>query len=590
MTAEIPGDANIPDEERNIANELLSSIDGLRTDPYFVQIMDDVTEAEADARHTTNPDKWWEMVHNLNDILEASGWLGEVVRYTGKLRVAPYQDNEEVEVAALTNTLPRGEDERGEYYELVDYPLALSVLTVDTTHRREVSSDNSFVYSFYSADELAEAQSEEDLDYMKTDDGRFIAYAGDISHIAFTTPSSMSTASMLEYHFPDVHKEMERVFGGQGQTGKSIWLALKNFELPTDNRHLDKEMLERIGNLIFESLQVDDQPYEFWLEGEMALYTDQGWDPSYAEPNEKMRAQIVGVRMGEVDNVYRAMLIVAKPRNKWNGGYEACMLPIDSIVKMRHTRTIREEMGATATYAFDSPESVMDALKEIDDAADRAAASKPSIDDMVAAREEDIFKDLTDTLGDVDDILYFDRERGVHVVSLEHDINKLVTDFKDHFRAIEEIAPEEPVTEFEIAAIAPMLNRTLERLNTLSVGDVIATRGTAVILDDNEETGWRDVIALGDDDVQFEGEFVSLAVGRFPVASLDHTEESGDELQTGDWGIGFELRNCYVVNEDGSREEVPFRSEIPVIAVSSATELTQFFKLEYNEEAHQEGN
>ncbi|QQS22271.1 hypothetical protein IPM09_01875 [Candidatus Saccharibacteria bacterium] len=562
-----------PDDANHAAEELLGKLELFRFDPLLQKLFDEIEIAQEslpgyDKREAKD------QVKRLNEMLRSTGWIGTPVEVTGKLRIAPWCDIDEAYSDHVGSQARKGRDELGEYFEVVGLNMVCALIEIDTETYDDAATGR-FVMTLTTPDAMVDAEDEVDdvdLEELLNSAGEYYFYRSDIVELSFREPSTEQTGVMLANHYPKILQRIHHDIPEGQPAGHHMLGALKRFELEYDVRYTN-EFLQHIVDYIYARICPDSGQYRFTLDGLIgtaAVETGLEWE--HMPERTKLSGVIVGFDMVWANDAYRMAFVVAEEAVAYDGGFELRLIPVDSVMKLECLRPSRKRFGELAVHAFTSPEEVMDYWRE-------AESNPRPLPEIVAQPEvpgsnDEIFAALTDGLvSEMHAIAYHDSVLGADLVSIQPDIDMIVTDFADHVRMSEEWDIDTPLSASDLAAISKLMDKTLSRLEALRVGDRVVAGGRVLILDESEP-GVSDVVVV-DEGTCIVGTSVNTVICDVPELAF-YDEESGTTPRS-TIGVGILLENCQIIDGD-EIHDAPFHSK-QVIVVLSPSQGTDFYQV-----------
>jgi hypothetical protein len=562
-----------PDDANHAAEELLGKLELFRFDPLLQSLFDEIEIAQQ-SLSTYDTREVRDQLRRLNDMLRSTGWVGTPVEVTGKLRIAPWCDIDEAYSDHVGSQARRGRDELGEYFEVAGLPMVCALIEIDTETYEDAATGR-IVMTLTTPDVMVDA--EDEIDDVNGQDlldsaGEYYFYRSDILELSFREPSIEQTGVMLANHYPEILQRIHHDIPESQPAGRHLLGALKQFELGYDARYAN-ELLQHIVDYIYARICPDSSQYRFTLDGligAVAVETGLVWE--YMPERTKLSGVIVGFDMLWTDDAYRMAFVVAEEAIAYDGGFELRLIPVDSVMKLECLRPSRKKFGERVVMAFDLPEEVMEYWREVEG---NPRPLPPVTDEPEVPKSDDeIFAALTDGLtSEMRAISHHDSVLGADLVSIQPDIDMIVTDFADHVRMSEEWDIDTPLDVNDLATISKLMDKTLSRLETLRVGDRVVAGGRVLILDESKP-GASDVIVV-DEGTRIVGTSVNTVICDVPELAF-YDEDAGTTLRS-TIGVGILLENCQIIDSD-EIHDAPFHSK-QVIVVLSPSQGTNFYQV-----------
>lgn len=325
-------------------------------DPKFAELLHSIKDAQAICP-VSDIDTVYNTLERFNGTLEARGWTGDNAQITGKIRLNEGLQADEIEKIMAESffqdeSLVKQYDEKGEYWYLTSHCLLTALVDVDNDDPVEAR----YVLSFRTPTAInnAEGGYREVQDVLNST-GEFIMYPEDIVDIQLSTPSLEQIERVIRQECPDMYRQINECIDlDVGKDGRRMHAALQNITIPL-GRMVSERARDYIGKYIYHRLGTDDETdYEFQLHDEIHGLNDRDeLVTSEESAHTTLRGRIVATDVGHEEHDLHYIVAEPSPQGE---GWEICVVPVESVKKVRATRSRRARFGAIAMRTFSSPE------------------------------------------------------------------------------------------------------------------------------------------------------------------------------------------------------------------------------------------
>jgi hypothetical protein len=555
-----------PRDEHSIAQDLLKRLEHVRFDAGFREILELARAAQGEIDRLS--ECTWPVINDHTERVrtawEDSGWNGTPVTVSGKLR--PSGLSEITGDADLEGHEFRY-DERGAYYQVDALTMSALGIAVDTHPGGDDLADyHAVVFSMTRVDEYD--------DDLCGEDGVFIMHPDDIVAIEFRDLSVNAAEHNLKYYFPEIYTQIRKYFSHELVSDRMITHALKRLDVACDdpNRH-GYDLIESLNLYIFSHIDFDSMGYQVNFDGEIAALSASDELIEVYPPSHRYGrlspATICGIIMQPTeDDTYRPSLIVAVPTPQQRGGYEAYIVPAESLMDVRSLRPRQSQLGQIASYRFDDPEDVALYFSGKGQLFREELAGTPTDDSDEERFIPEFVRIAEAERGNIAQIVAYNEREGHYFLSLEDDIARIIRDYDKIVGELGDDTDELDDSACRDACVAMM--GSLEKLSSLKIGDMVVTAGATVAIDteDGEQVSY-----ILDNGEYVTGRFCGFAISQSPDLVMKITAgEAG--LTTRD--IALLIEHVELRDKEGVLQDVSFVDEQITLPVNRDGEQTVF--------------
>lgn len=561
-------------------------------DQAFASILEEVAEAQELINEIPEGELTEETINRilepLNELWAATNWPETLVYVSGTLRFECEYNTDRQHYREITKDWQKIEkaDDAVEF-KVGEVPLICGYFDVVRSHPDDEDDEDE---SMHTPSQIRYGRSIQLTfaypgDYDEDDgfDPDFAIYPRDITYMHFSNPSIDAIKTNLKNYFPDIFRQINDLFPDTRMKDDAIGAALKRFAVSADDRiYHGYEIREALAAYLFHVIDFDDEYYEVRVDGPVrTIDAHEGpCDTSNHGVEIKYRGAIVGIIIRddgeECEPMLRPSLLMAIPQIEHSGNFFALEVPAESLTALRNLRTRRTGFGSRALYNFESPQDV--ARYFASDAGDKGLEDEgqqsPKDDDGIFA---DIISPIKDELKNIE----YDERLGCYLLPLAGDISTILTDFRYHVAAFEEVDIDTPLSEHDYGLIGSHMNKTLQRLDTMRADDMLVVRNGATIIDetivDHEGVGQSNVLFL-EPGQQLQGTLVNLVINTVPEMAF-YDDGDIENIRTS-VGVGVLLKDCIVIDEYGEAQSAVFGTST-VMVVLDPSASTELFKVDY---------
>lgn len=412
----------------------------------------------------------------LNGYVLELGLLNDTVALYGKVRLAPWLDDED-RAALLADPffrevgIHKGSDHHGEYWQLADHQLRMALIDTD---RSEGGALNPISYIMtLRTEQQARLIEEEQGDIGMA--GGLMIYPDDVEYMRPTRLSDRYVEQLLMTNYPDLYGQILELLPGDGWyddnereivTDAVALERLARLEIPA-TLSLPADFRESLSLFLFNRLTLDPQSGHVFrnyasLEG---LNDDGQWVPHKGKKR-KLRGNVIAVDIDPTS--HHLSYVVTELARDSDAGVELRKIPATSDLKVRSSRPVRNRFARAAMWQFDTDESALQWFN----ARNKQAAIPESVQ----------FVELIETVDITGIKEYPDR----YEVSIDGDLAELGREFSDHHQAVRDIIGDREPT-FEDMRRFPTLEKRVDVLGDVTLGRHVGfTGGLTIGLPDPE--------------------------------------------------------------------------------------------------------
>ncbi|MEO5949446.1 MAG: hypothetical protein ABIP74_03510 [Candidatus Saccharimonas sp.] len=516
MSGEVPK----PKDDDAIANELFARVQAVRFDANFQDMLSMVDKAQKAIDGLSNH-QWSDVNDHMSDLYnvwELSDWSGQPVKVSGKMRPSGFSESI---VGAIPDGFTVRHDEKGLYYLVENVTMAALGFIVDSQEDRDLSEYHPVVFSLTPVDEY-----DEDL---AGEDGLYVMHPSDILSIEFPDLSLKAARYNLKYHFPEIYHQVKKHIKDGASSERAIVQGLKELEIICDETSMHGyDLLASLNLYIYSRIDFDDMGYEIKYDGPIgALMSDDDIAealPPTSRYGKIIPAQVCGIMMEQTeDGSYRPTLVVAVPCPDIYEGFEAYLVPAESLMSMRSLRPRASQLGNVALQIFDELSDVSAYFSGrgaifVEDKEGIADQERQDAESTEREKFNQMFVQMTERVqADIPKVVAYDERYGHYRVSLEDDIQQLLFNYDTVIKA----TPSDLLTGDFYLNVCKEMVRSLGKRNTLKIGDTIVTHGTSVVIDTVDEEQESLVLSGGE---FVRGTFCGFAISEVPDLAMRITE------------------------------------------------------------------
>lgn len=568
MSTEVPSPDYDPDDPDSIEALFLPNFD-----PRLMSILDDVRRAQELIDRASNKSVF-ETCSTANERLFSMHWIGDKAEVTGKVRPAPWCDDEEFddEFIAKYGLVVR-KDAKGYYIDADGLMLVGALIDLDREEGDDEDEDieginagAQYVLTFNTKEEFLAVEDDDiAIAELLHNSGDLIMYLDEVTHVEFSQPSLERIEQFLRAHYPEVWQAMAVVNADISKNGDRLLQDLKQFKLP-DSPTMTSETRGWIGDYLYGFAGIEsDTPYRFTLDGEIAgLSLKHDLINKVYSAGAHLRGVIRALHVSE--RTSRIEFVIAERSAK--GGYEGRFVPIDSVVNLQNKTPRQRRFGKIAMMSFDSPDEFDDMWRKWRENLSSEVTVGLQNDD----NPNDPFAYWENKFGDELPFTY-NVEHGFYETSLTQEMSNFLKAHAEHRKTVAELAGQVEVDESEL--LSKFLNKELSGSSELKLDDEIITVGKGVLLIPQPDTLDHDVELIRQDE-RIRGKFLGLIDTEFPSRAMI---KSDGRVRTTERGLGLVISDAVCLGDESDRS---YDTEFIIIRIPKDRK-TRFSKIEYDQ-------
>lgn len=327
------------------------------TDPALAELVGAVRENQ-DMSFLYDDETMDRSLELLNVSLKMNGWLADVATIRGKVRIAPWLEQDEVEIVeadpfVTQQTITRARDEKGEYMLLDGHQLSVALINIDTNDTEAAR----YVFTFRTRDSITNYEGDaHELEYILDSAGDFIMYPEDIIDLQFKQLSDRQIERLLRREHPDILAKMnESIDLNSGCEGGRMQAGLAAVNTYFIDAIMSDQMRKCAGRYMYSRLNPDTETlYEFRLRGATkGLREDDTLEAAEESIETSLRGKIVAIDVGGEQAGLGYVIAELSPQGE---GWEVSVAPVENVTKVRNPRSQRRKYGNAIMQVFNSPE------------------------------------------------------------------------------------------------------------------------------------------------------------------------------------------------------------------------------------------
>ena len=451
--------------------------------------------------------------------------------------------------SAITNEIPDGlkarHDDKGLYYLVDNVTMTALGFTVDCHPGEQLDDYHPVVFSM--------VREEEYDDDLTSEDGTYVMYPSDILSIEFRELSLKAATYNLKYYFPQIFSELRKYIKSGSASDKAVLDGLKKLKissLPVENHGYD--LMESLSLYIFSRIDFDDMGYEIAYNGPIGALTKSDDIVEVTPPDTRygklMPAQISGVKMDlSSDGSYRPTLIVAVPTPEAYGGYEAYLVPADSLMNLRNLRPRISQLGSAALQTFEDPDDIAAYFTGrgafiAEDRDAKTTEQSPNITPEDTSYRSQFTQMTQGMKMELPDVVAYNEKYGHYRVSIADDVRRAI----HYYDTLIEGVKKTQMDDAFLRNVCLQMLKSVETFTTLKLGDVIITNGATVAIDTLEDE--QESLMLESHEF-VTGTFCGFAVTEVPDVFMKLTAGAAGSLRR---DLTLLINNVEYVDSDGT--------------------------------------
>lgn len=540
-----------------------SRLDLFQNDPRFTEILKELEAMQATYSIDNDID---EKLYRINEKLYNIGWIGDKAWVTGRVRIAPWKREDDLSREYLTrHAVESQEDLIGWYYDVADFPLMMALIDADEDQDQETANGR-YVLSFHSPEDLIDVQdSPEDLHDILMSAGKYVIYPEDLTMIKFGTPSIEQIEKTLELYYPGAYDTIiSTVREATGATAHRLLADLKELSLANNDKDVDSEMRSQIGRFLYDRTQIDDEAdYRFTLNNQIgSLSVEKGIVEVPVKGEVRLSGKIVAL---DIDAETLQPIFIVGELSSTGEGYEMRVIPVESVQRLQCLRSTRSRLGSLAMLVFDSPEGIKEYW-----------ATERSTKEKTRQVDADNLLEYIATFVDTLETKYgYGKNGHFYELPIDEDIALIQNNYVDHIRALHEFQ----TNALDMTELNKMLRQDIERLQDLSLGDMIVAKDGALSIELTPQVDSDDVeytICLVEPTQRLQGEFSGVVIVQVPS---DVMLASGGSIRDFHPSPAIVLKNAVIIEQDMADQVDGDVLAAEVFVVLSSDMTTKFGKL-----------